>query len=57
MVLLFVLLIYVGTFTQQQLSHLLPLGVGGSHSTVLKSTISHHYMWMWTNVLNKYSTA
>ncbi len=36
--LLFVLLIDVGTFTQQQLRHLLPLRVGGSHSTVLKYT-------------------
>lgn len=38
--LLFVLLVNVGTFTQQQLSHLLPLGMGGSHSTVLKKYIN-----------------
>ena len=37
---LFVLLIDVGTFTQQQLSHLLPLRVGGSHSTVLQQRSS-----------------
>lgn len=36
--LLFVLLIDVGTFTQQQLGHLLPLGVGGSHGAVLQNT-------------------
>jgi len=41
--LLFVLLVNVGTFTQQQLSHLLPLGMGGSHSTVLKNTSTSDY--------------
>lgn len=36
--LLLVLIINVGTFAQQQLSHLLPLGMGGCHSTVLKDS-------------------
>lgn len=35
---LFVLLVDVGTFTQQQLRHLLPLGVWRSHRTVLEHT-------------------
>lgn len=34
--LLLVLIVNVGTFAQQQLSHLLPLGMGWCHSTVLQ---------------------
>lgn len=46
---LFILLIDVGTFTQQQLSHLLPLGVRGGDGTVLKYKDNRLLCWCQSN--------